>query len=72
MAKEKRSCSECPSTFDLIPFDLIPPADKDYCIPKLKPTKRDFVKRLYECKEGHRNTVYWQKESRRSAFLIQQ
>jgi hypothetical protein len=52
----KRSCSECPET-----FNLFPPADKDYNVAKEKPTSDDHIKRIYECGEGHRNTIYWHK-----------
>ena len=56
---ERASCSECPGS-----FELIPPADKDYCVPKLsEPEPADFIKRFYECEsEGHRNTIYWTKK----------
>lgn len=54
---EKAQCNECPNS-----FDLIPPADSSYKIPREKPTTDDNIKRIYECPEGHRNTIYWEKE----------
>ena len=52
------SCSECPST-----FKLVPPADQRYVNPREKPTDEDYIKRIYECEdERHRNTVYWGKK----------
>lgn len=54
---EKAQCVECTST-----FELIPPADKDYSIPKETPAPNgEHVLRIYECEEGHRNTIYWHK-----------
>jgi len=54
---ERAQCAECPNS-----FELIPPADASYKIPKEKPTSDDYIKRVYECEEGHRNTIYWEKE----------
>lgn len=56
---DKASCSECPSM-----FELIPPADKSYRNPREKPTSDDYIKRIYECEEGHRNTIYWEKDAK--------
>ena len=53
----KASCSECPST-----YELVPPPDPEYSEPKERPTSDDNIKRVYECEEGHRNTVYWEKK----------
>jgi hypothetical protein len=54
----KASCSECPSS-----FELIPPADPEYNTPRQKPESDDYIKRIYECdEEHHRNTIYWEKE----------
>jgi acyl-ACP thioesterase len=59
----KASCSECPST-----YELIPPPDPEYSEPKENPTSDDYIKRIYECdEEGHRNTIYWQKKEFLSA-----
>ena len=55
---EKTSCSECPGS-----YELIPPADPNYRIPREKPTSDDYVKRVYECEKGHRNTIYWEKKA---------
>jgi hypothetical protein len=61
----KASCSECPSS-----FELIPPADSAYNVPKEKPTTEDYIKRIYECDdEKHRNTIFWQKTE---SFVISQ
>jgi hypothetical protein len=43
----KASCSECPST-----YELIPPPDPDYSEPKENPRSNDHIKRIYECGEG--------------------
>ena len=48
--------SRCPST-----FELIPPSDGYYNIPKEKPTSNDNIKRIYECENGHKNIIYWHK-----------
>jgi hypothetical protein len=61
MSEDRRACSHTGCTSM---FDLIPPADNDYSIPKLKATKKDFVLRWYKCRKGHRNKIYWQKRIR--------
>ena len=54
----RTSCSECPST-----YELVPPADPAYSEPKEKPTSDDNIKRIYVCDgEHHRNTIYWHKK----------
>jgi hypothetical protein len=55
----RASCSECPST-----FELVPPTDKDYSVPILKRNKRDCIERHYECEEGHRNKMYWEESNK--------
>ena len=51
----RRQCSECPRT-----YELIPPPDVWYSIPReAKPANDKFLKRVYECENGHLNTVYW-------------
>jgi len=61
---KKASCSECPNS-----FELIPPADKDYSVPKEKTSSDDVIKRVYECdEEHHRNTIYWHKPEARRLF----
>jgi hypothetical protein len=53
----KASCAQCSSS-----FQLIPPADTDYTIPKEKRTSQDYLKREYECEANHHvNTIYWQR-----------
>jgi len=48
-------CKECPNT-----LEIIPPADPRHTIPKeKKPDHDDYTERIYECDEGHRNTIYW-------------
>lgn len=53
----KASCSECPSS-----YELVPPPDPNYKVPREKPTSDDYIKRIYECENGHLNTIYWEKE----------
>jgi hypothetical protein len=54
----KASCKECPSS-----FELVPPADTDYSIPRERHQTENYIERIYECvDEGHRNTIYWEKE----------
>ena len=56
--KRIASCSECPST-----FKLVPPADTRYKYPREKPSDDDHIKRVYECDdEQHRNTIYWERD----------
>jgi hypothetical protein len=56
----RKSCAKCPST-----FELVPPADPEYSIPREKPKSNDYIERFYECEEErHRNTIYWEKEER--------
>ena len=51
------SCSQCPSS-----YELLPPADMRYSIPREKPTSNDYIQRIYECdEEHHRNTIYWER-----------
>jgi hypothetical protein len=57
---EKASCSTpgCGGS-----FDLIPPADPQYKIPKEKSESDDNIERTYPCdKEKHQNTIYWRRE----------
>lgn len=56
--QNRRACSECPSS-----FELVPPADPEYSEPKERPKSDDHIKRIYECEgERHRNTIYWHKK----------
>jgi hypothetical protein len=53
----KAPCAECTSS-----FNLLPPADEEYHIPKERPRGEDYIKRLYECELNHHpNIIYWQK-----------
>lgn len=62
---KKSSCSECPST-----FILVPPADNRYNLPREKADGSDFLKRVYECEdEGHRNTIFWEKQDHRIVIV---
>lgn len=56
------SCSECPST-----YELVPPPDSSYSEPKEKSDSDDNIKRIYECENGHRNTIYWHR--RKNVFM---
>jgi len=38
----RASCSQCPST-----FELIPPAEREYSVPREKPKTDDYRKRIY-------------------------
>jgi hypothetical protein len=54
----KASCKECPSS-----FELVPPADTEYSIPREIHQTDNYIERNYECADkGHRNTIYWEKE----------
>lgn len=58
MMTNERQCSKCPSS-----FDLIPPADPQYNIPRDKIEHDENIPRTYECKEKkHPNTIYWHKD----------
>lgn len=59
---KKTSCSECPSS-----YELVPPPDLSYSEPKERPDSDDIIKRIYECENGHRNTIYWHK--RKNVFM---
>jgi hypothetical protein len=51
-------CFECTSS-----FEVIPPSDQEYCIPREKPKTNDYVLRAYGCDESHhKNSVYWEKK----------
>lgn len=55
-------CSECQGR-----YELVPPADPRYTIPREKPTSDDYIKRVYECDEEHHlNTIYWEQ----AAFVM--
>ena len=51
-------CYVCTSS-----FEIIPPSDLQYCIPREQPKTSDYVSRTYECDERHhRNPVYWERK----------
>jgi hypothetical protein len=53
----RASCSQCTSS-----FNLIPPADEEYSVPTEKSRNEDHIKRVYECELNHHlNTIYWEK-----------
>lgn len=53
----RTSCSQCPST-----YELVPPAETEYSIPREAPKTNDYRKRIYECEhEQHPNIIYWEK-----------
>ena len=41
--------------------NLIPSTDKYENVPKEKSLSEYHIKRIYECEEGRRNTIYWHK-----------
>lgn len=53
------SCFQCGSS-----FEIIPPFDADYCVPREQPRTRDYLSRTYECtgNHHHRNAVYWERD----------
>lgn len=54
----RASCSQCPST-----YELVPPAEQEYSVPREKPRTEDYRKRIYECEdEQHQNIIYWEKQ----------
>ena len=58
MNQHKGLCYICTSS-----FEIIPPPDLHYCIPREQPKTRDYVTNIYECEEGHhRNSVYWERK----------
>lgn len=63
---KEASCSECPST-----FRLVPPADTRYSNPREKLTGDDFIKRVYECEDNsHLNTIFWESDTPRKIFVV--
>lgn len=54
---ERVQCNNCPES-----FELVPPADKSYIIPREKHTTEDHIKRIYQCPKGHLNTIFWEKK----------
>jgi hypothetical protein len=54
----RASCKGCPSS-----YELIPPPDADYSVPREKAQTDDYIERICECEEGHRNTIYCRKNN---------
>ena len=51
-------CFECGSS-----FEVIPPLDLQYCVPREKPKSIDYLARNYECTRNHHvNTIFWERE----------
>jgi hypothetical protein len=58
---DKRHCGNCSGN-----FELVPPADDMYTVPKLKPVEgdKDYLLMVYDCdQEGCQNRVYWYRKS---------
>jgi hypothetical protein len=56
---EKRHCSQCSGN-----FELVPPADPEYRVPKMKPTTEDHIMMVYDCDNiGCQNRIYWEKSA---------
>lgn len=54
---EKRHCSQCDGN-----YDLVPPADTAYSVPRLKPITDDNIMMVYSCDHiGCQNRIYWEK-----------
>jgi len=52
------SCLECGSS-----FEIIPPLDLQYCVPREKPRSRDYLSRTYECTGNHhQNAIFWERK----------
>ena len=57
-----RKCPECQGR-----YELIPPADPSYKVPREKSKSDDYIKMVYECDEEHHLiTIYWEQE----AFVV--
>jgi hypothetical protein len=55
---EKRHCSQCSGN-----FELVPPADPEYKVPRMKPTTDEHIMMVYDCDNiGCQNRIYWEKE----------
>ena len=52
------ACFYCGSS-----FEIIPPQDLRYCIPREQPTTGDYLSCAYKCNGSHhhKNAVYWEK-----------
>jgi len=55
---KKDICNECGGI-----FELIPPADTEFCIPKENKSEEDYIMRRYECDNlAHQKEIYWIKK----------
>ena len=64
MIQNKGICYICTST-----FEIIPPLDLHYCIPREQPKTSDYVPSVYECEESHhKNSVYWERKDYATVF----
>ena len=55
----RAKCPECQGT-----YELIPPVDPSYKVPREKPTSDNYIKMVYECDEEHHlTTIYWEQEA---------
>jgi hypothetical protein len=44
-------------------FEVIPPLDLQYCVPREKPTSRDYLALNYECTVNHHvNAIFWERQ----------
>ena len=44
-------------------FEIIPPLELEYCVPREQPKTTDYLSRIYECEESHhRNPAYWERK----------
>jgi hypothetical protein len=57
-------CYVCDSS-----FEIVPPSDIQYCVPREQPKTTDYLSRTYECDESHhRNSVYWERKDYATVF----
>ena len=64
LIQNKGLCYKCTSS-----FEIIPPPDVHYCIPREQPKTSDYVSSIYECDESHhRNSVYWERKDHATIF----
>ena len=48
MIQNRGLCYACTSS-----FEIIPPLDLEYCVPREQPKTTDYLSRIYECEESH-------------------
>jgi hypothetical protein len=53
------ACFYCGSS-----FEIIPPIDPRYCIPREQPRTEDYLSCAYKCNGSHhhKNAVYWERD----------